>query len=340
LQNASQGNTAKVVRMRIYALIMAAAVFVIGSGCSRTNVSRTVDQNLRTAEGTTPTRMLADYQPWFGDRQHINIGYNTQDPDVLRRQIQQAKDVGIYAFVVDWYGDRKPFLNRSYAILQQVASESNFHVALMYDETEEDNGHATEDALDAFNMAYKRYIGPNASAQNAYLFYEGRPVIFIFPKRGHTDWSRVRQVTNRWEKPPLLIYKDRPPKEFPNLFDGYYAWVHPGPRGWQSDGSEWGQKYLDAFYQRMRSLGPKNIAVGGVWPGFDDAKASWSLNRFMDRRCGKTFEDTLRMFRQYDDGSINMPFAMIATWNDYEEGTQIENGVAQCSTRTHRVPGE
>jgi hypothetical protein len=25
-----------------------------------------------------------------------------------------------------------------------------------------------------------------------------------------------------------------------------------------------------------------------------------------------------------------MPFMLIATWNDYEEGTQIETGVSDC----------
>jgi len=25
-----------------------------------------------------------------------------------------------------------------------------------------------------------------------------------------------------------------------------------------------------------------------------------------------------------------MPFILIATWNDYEEGTQIETGVSDC----------
>jgi hypothetical protein len=90
---------------------------------------------------------------------------------------------------------------------------------------------------------------------------------------------------------------------------------------------------LHGFYQRMRRQNSDKIIVGGVWPGFDDTKASWSLNRHMDRRCGKTFEDTLRIFRENADGSLNMPYVMIATWNDYEEGTQIENGVAHCDGR-------
>lgn len=307
--------------------LLAAVIFIPASGCYRTGVQQSLNQTIRTVDNQP--KVLADYQPWFGDPQHINVGYSTENPAVLKKQIQQARDMGIYAFAVDWYGDREPFLDRSYALLQQIASENHFHVCLMYDETQEDNGQATDDALQAFDKAYKNYIGPSAPYRDAYVLYQDRPVIFIFPKRGHTDWNRVRQVVNGWDKPPILIYKDNPPPDYAADFDGEYAWVHPGPKGWTANGSEWGQQYLEAFYKRMEGR-PDKITVGTVWPGFNDTKASWSLNRHIDRRCGKTFDDTLHLFQQYDS-ELHMPFMMIATWNDYEEGTQIENGISQCS---------
>ena len=75
--------------------------------------------------------------------------------------------------------------------------------------------------------------------------------------------------------------------------------------------------------------------MGGIWPGFDDSKASWSLHRRIDARCGGTFEDTLRMFREHDDLAHPIPFVLIATWNDYEEGTAIEGGI---HIATHNQP--
>lgn len=285
------------------------------------------------SQGDKGPKVIAAFQPWFGDPDHIRIEYNSNDPAVIHRQIQEAKKLGIYAFAVDWYGARHPFLDRSYALIQQLASKEHFHVALMYDETEEDDGHATEDALEAMDTAYKRYIGPDAPGRDAYLQYQGRPVIFIFPKRGNTDWNQVRQMANRWESPPILLYKDDPPPQFASFFDGEYAWVHPGPKGWASDGSEWGEDYLQSFYKKMQSKQHRDqIAVGTIWPGFDDTRASWSLNRHMDQRCGKTLQDTLRVFAENNDPDHPMPFVLIATWNDYEEGTAIENGLARCSS--------
>ena len=312
----------------LYATILLGfAVLLIAqtSGCYRGNVHQPMTD--MTQGLPNPTRILADYQPWFGDRDHINIGYSTQDPAVLRKQIQKAKSMGIYAFAVDWYGERRPFEDNSYAILQRVASEENFHVCLMYDETQEDNGHATEDALEALDKAYRAYIGPNAPGREAYVTYNGRPIIFVFPKRGHTDWDRVRSVVNQWDNPPILIYKDQPPPQYAHDFDGLYAWVHPG-RAWDPKGGDWGKEYLEKFYEKTQGSG--KMIVGGVWPGFNDTKASWSLNRHMDRRCGQTFEDTLKLFHRYDDSEHPMPYILIATWNDYEEGTQIETGVSDC----------
>jgi hypothetical protein len=134
---------------------------------------------------------------------------------------------------------------------------------------------------------------------------------------------------NTWENPPLLIYKDVHP-DLASDFDGFYAWINPGKAGWQHDGSNWGQEYLDNFYKTMVTQYPNKIAVGGAWPGFNDTKASWSQNRKMDPRCGRTFNDTLRMFRRYYSQDHQLPFLMIETWNDYEEGSDIQKGVSAC----------
>ena len=310
-------------------LLLIVFLSFVPSGCNHGSVPAdiVIKQQLRGTEGYP--RILADYQPWFGDRNHINVGYSSQDPAELRKQIAQAKSMGIYAFAVDWYGDRQPFLDRSYALLQRIASESDFHVALMYDETQHDNGRATEEALEAMDKAYRNYIGPGAPGRDAYLTYNGRPMIFIFPKAGNTDWNRVREQVNSWETPPLLIYANQPPPPYVNDFDGLYAWVHPSHK-WEPNGSDWGQEYLENFYKRMQTKYPNKIAVGGAWPGFNDTRASWSLNRHIDPRCGRTFQDTLELFHRYYDESHPLPFLLIATWNDYEEGTAIESGIPRC----------
>jgi hypothetical protein len=272
--------------------------------------------------------MLAVYEPWFGDRDHIDVGYSSHDVVVLEKQVQQAKELGLSGFLMDWYGNKKPFMDKTFALMQEVSDRNDFAVALLYDEIVTDPERMTEDAIENLDYAYKNYISKDSPHGKSYLRYFGHPVIFIWPKGGRTDWARVRQHVDSWADPPLLIYKDEK-SPYAELFDGFYAWIHPGKHGWQADGSNWGEQYLENFYSRMNAEHSDRIIVGAAWPGFDDRRASWSENRYMDRRCGRTFEQTLQYFRRYHTEKNPLPFLLIATWNDHEEGTAIERGIAR-----------
>ncbi len=302
------------------------------TGCENAGGRRTARAVFQPSQGGPA--VLAIYQPWFGDPEHIKVGYSSQDRSVVERQIEQARALGIESFVVDWYGPQKAFMDRAYALMQNIAVEKGFHVALLYDETS-DGARATDTTIADLQYAYQHYIGPQAAqSRSAYLTYDGRPVIFVFPKSHKTDWARVRRELSSWEQPPIFIYEFSE-RVNPDPFDGFYAWVNPGPGGWARDGSHWGQDYLENFYSRMTSQYPDKIAVGAAWPQFDDTKAAWSQNRHISARCGRTFADTLRAFRRYYNDRDPLPFLLVETWNDYEEGTAIEPGVNPCSMRTN-----
>ena len=319
-------------------LVLAIVCFMAGSGCTTPGIHRVVRQNLQ-APNSWP-KVLAVYMPWFGDHVHMDVGYSSDDPAVLRRQIQQAHHSGISAFVVDWYGPAVPFSDHNFALMQEAADENHFQVALLYNEAEDDDGQATDAAMAAFDHAYQAYIGPAALHRGAYLSYNGHPVIFIFPKHGHVDWNRIAEHCSGWDASPLFFYKDEPPQQFATVFAGLFAWVQPGQRGWTPDGSNWGEQYLDDFYKNMRNKHPDKIAVGAAWPGFDDSAAKWGLNRHMGSRCGQTFEDTLHLYNRYFDAAHPLPFVMIETWNDYEEGTAIERlSFAKCGQNTGNGAG-
>lgn len=304
--------------------------FMVGTGCTTPGMHTGARQGLQ-APASWP-KLLAVYMPWFGDHEHIDVGYASYDPSVLHRQIQQAKHMGISAFVVDWYGQRAPFSDHNFALLQEAADENRFQVALLYNEPEDEDAQATDAAISAFNEAYQSYIGPTAPHRGAYLTYNGHPMIFIFPKQGHVDWNSVVEHCANWEASPILIYKDRPPAQYTADFQGMYAWVQPGQKGWTPDGSNWGEQYLENFYKNMRDSYPDKLAVGAAWPGFNDSAAKWGLNRHMQSRCGQTFEDTLHLYNRYFDASHPLPFVLIETWNDYEEGTAVERlNFAKCS---------
>lgn len=303
-------------------------------GCSSPGSPQQVQLKYK-AKGKSP-EVLAVYEAWFGHPRHISVGYSSHDPDVIRRQIHDAKAMGISAFVVDWYGDREPFIDQSYALMQTIAAKRKFHIAMMYDETNEEDG-STDEAIADFAMFHETYLSSKAKGHQAYLTYEGHPVIFIFPKGGHTDWDRVRAVVNKWNPTPLLIQENLP-GHYTDAFDGFYAWINPGPKGWSADGSNWGEQYLSDFYKTMLAKHTDKIIVGGAWARFNDSKASWSLNRHISARCGQTFQDTFNFWRKYLPTDDPIPFVMIETWNDHEEGTAIEDGIPTCGNASQQDP--
>jgi hypothetical protein len=310
---------------------LAVLLLILCGGCAHKADLRA---SLQRAIPQSGPELLAVYQPWFGTPEHIGVGYSSQDRVVVQRQIEQARSLGMAGFLVNWYGPHKEFMDRSYALLQQLAAASEFHVAIQYDEAVYDRSHETEAVAADLQYAYDHYIGPGAGAsRTAYLRYADHPMIFIFPKTHETDWDQIRRLTQSWDDPPLLIMKDIN-ERYAEDFDGFYAWINPGDGGWQPDGSNWGGRYLEKFYSRMLSQYPDKIAVGAAWPGFNDKRAFWSRNRYMDGRCGRTFEDSLRAFRRYYTPEHPLAFLLLVTWNDYEEGTAIERGVDTCNGRT------
>lgn len=287
------------------------------------------------ATGNSP-QVIALYEAWFGHPRHISVGYSSQDPEVVERQIKAAKAMGITAFVIDWYGDREPFIDRSYAEMQKAAAKNHFQVAMMYDETNQEDD-ATDEAIADFTMFHETYLSSKAEGNQAYLTFDGRPVIFIFPKGGHTDWDKVRAVVNRWNPSPILIQENLP-GQYANDFDGFYAWINPGEKGWTPDGSNWGEQYLSNFYGTMKTKYADKIIVGGAWSTFDDSKASWGLNRHIAARCGQTFTDTFNFWRKEFPPDQIPPFIMLETWNDYEEGTAMERGIPSCGKEGQQNP--
>ena len=283
------------------------------------------------ATGSAP-ELLAVYEGWFGHPRHISIGYSSHDPATVQKQIEEAKAMGISGFVVDWYGDREPFINQSYALVQSLAAKNNFQVAMIYDETTAETG-ASDEAIADLNMFHDTYLAANADGHQAYLTYQGRPVIFVFSHGGYTNWDEVRTALNRWNPAPFLIQENLPGK-YPGAFDGDYAWINPGPKGWAANGSNWGKLYLAHFYQTMGEQYSDRIIIGGAWSQFNDSRASWGLNRHISARCGATLTDTLNLWRKFFPAGQTIPFVLVETWNDYEEGSDIEPGIPACGGKT------
>ncbi len=293
----------------------------------------------------TSTLVLAAYQAWFGLDSHNLTPYISTDTAVISGHITAAQAQGIDGFVVDWYGpgkvglnntvDRK-FIDEATRKLFEQSKGRNFYVALMYDENAISNTGILTTAYQSQVISDLLYAKQNYFTRTTYLSIitssnvTSYPVIFVFPYDTvdpYVDWAEVRQQLGT---EVILLDKD-PDLEHNTNFDGFYAWVQPSTTTWKTDGTDCGQGYLEWFYKEMNTSTYTNkIIIGGVWPGFDDTLAGWREGRYMWRRCGQTWRDTWTIANQYDP-----PIVMIDTWNDFEEGTDIEYGIGECLMPYH-----
>jgi hypothetical protein len=106
------------------------------------------------------------------------------------------------------------------------------------------------------------------------------------------------------------------------MSDGSYSWVMPQM-------PNFGLDYLSSFYDTGRSF-PRIETVGAAYKGFNDALAAWGSGRAMDQQCGQTWLQTFARINSLYNSGKQLPYLQLVTWNDYEEGTEIESGIDNC----------
>jgi hypothetical protein len=129
--------------------------------------------------------------------------------------------------------------------------------------------------------------------------------------------------------------------------DGCYAWikVHTYSDPSKIDipsqlYSDTAQKTLSNFYINAGNLtdvapnGLPPLVMGAVFKGFDDYQATWwakSGNKVLTQGCGTTWQNTFAEPRLHGFGPENpLPYIVVETWDDYEEGTEVETGISNC----------
>jgi hypothetical protein len=75
---------------------------------------------------------------------------------------------------------------------------------------------------------------------------------------------------------------------------------------------------------------PSEQTMGAAYKGFNDTLASWGSNRIMGQQCGQTWLQTFSDFNTRYSAGKELPALQLVTWNDYEEGTEIESGIDNC----------
>src|SRR5581483_2899913 len=267
------------------------------------------------------TEIYARVVPFFLKTQkHVDVGYHSDDPAQADRQIEDMISRGIHGAIVDWYGRDQPDLGRTaFAYRDGAERHPGFRFVISEDKgalkdcARKSGCDISRHLIEDLNYAFDKFEN-----SPAYLRRDGRPVVFFFDVNQYpVDWNRVRKFV---KANPFFIFR------YAHAFsraesDGGFSWVdHTGKRN---------MPYLDDFYKKALEAARSRsaIVVGSVYKGFDDRAASWSENRVTDQECGQIWLDTFDRVNRYFSVSKPLEFLQVVTWNDYEEGTEIESGI-------------
>ena len=268
------------------------------------------------------TRIFTRYMPWFGDPKHRDVGYRSDDREQVRRQVADMISRGIEGAIVDWYGPDSGPKNESTTLLIKEAEQQNFGFAIS-----EDAGALGDCQKRGCNVTDQlirdlKYAAEHFENSPAYIRFNERPAIFFFGLEKYPiDWKRVRRSL-----PEASLFFFRNSGSFANDdADGAYSWIAPETA---SPSDPMALQYLERFYSKAQPS--RKIAMGSAYKGFDDTDASWGKGRVIDQRCGQTWLSTFGVAGRFYSASHQLPALIIPTWNDYEEGTEIETGIDNC----------
>ncbi len=280
------------------------------------NVSKLNVHSLLYSGATT--KIFAHLLLWFGQSNHMSVGYNSNDAGQVSRQIADMISRGIDGVVIDWYGPNTVVDQATKLVMHEAEKHSGFTFAIMIDAGAMGNACSNCSSQQALTQLLQ-YVEKTYFGSPAYFTIQGQPVITNFNvDNGSVDWQSANGAL---KTPPRFLFQDQGGFSHP-MSDGSYSWVMPAA-------GDYGLSYLSSFYQTGLSF-PKTETVGATYKGFNDALAAWGSGRAIDQRCGQTWLQTFdQINRTYSSGK-QLPYLQLVTWNDYEEGTELESGIDSC----------
>jgi hypothetical protein len=267
------------------------------------------------------TKVYAHWMGWFGQSNHMNVGYSSTDPAQAHRQVVDMMSRGINGIVVDWYGSGNSIDQATQVMMHEAETHSGFTFAIMVDKGaikwDSCSGCSPQQAL----IRHLQYVAQTYFPSPAYMRIGGRPVVTNFDVDQYSiDWNAVKAAV---PGNPIYLFQDS--GGFTHVISsGSYSWVMPST-------TDYGMSYLTNFYTTGKWY-PAEQTTGAGYKGFNDTLASWGLNRIMGQQCGKTWINTFGKVNSMYNSSTQLPLLQLVTWNDYEEGTEIESGIDNCLT--------
>jgi hypothetical protein len=263
---------------------------------------------------STPVPLLAYYYIWFDTRSwdrakddYPELGrYSSDDPAVMARHVELARQAGIDGFIVSWKST--PTLNRRLEQLSRIASANELKLGLIYEGLDfHRNPLPVEQVRRDLAEAADRY-----TRAPAFGIFDRPLVIWSGTWRfSRADVARVVQpVRDRL----LILSSEKNPegvRRLAGLVDGdAYYWSSADPL--RTPGY---REKLAAMERTVHGQGGRWIAPAA--PGFDARKLGG--RRVVERRDGATLVESLGAAMTSSPDAIGL-----ISWNEFSESSHVE----------------
>ena len=291
------------------------------------NVSKVDVHSLLYAGATT--KIYAHLLLWFGGSNHMSIGYSSTNATQIHNQITDMISRGIDGVIIDWYGPNNSIDQATKLVMAEAEKHPGFTFAIMIDQGAIEWDSCPNCSPQQALIGQLQYIEQSYFSSPAYMTQQGRPVVtnFNIDLSYTVDWTAVAAALSTQ---PVFFFQNNDGFAH-TLSDGSYSWVMPTT-------TDYGMSYLASFYDTGMPLTTEQT-VGAAYKGFNDSLAAWGSGRIMGQQCGQTW---LQTFSEIDDlynSGKQLSALQLVTWNDYEEGTEIESGINNCLTVSAVVSG-
>ena len=277
------------------------------------------------------TKIIAHLMPWFGKSYHMNVGYISDTPEQAHKQVTDMISRGVNGVIIDWYGAAATTYDHLTKLLMAEAeAHPGFFFAVQVDKGAI-SSHPCQGCTPQQSLIYHmQYVAQTYFSSPAYWRINGHPMLTTYDMDRHypgLDWNAIAAAV---PGNPVYIFQDYAGFDH-TVTSGSFAWAVPTDK-------TFGMNYLRKFYTAALAH-PAETPIGANYKGFNDTLASWGLNRIMSQQCGQTWLMTFDKINSYYNSSKELDALQLVTWNDYEEGTELETGIDNCLTISASLAG-
>jgi hypothetical protein len=241
--------------------------------------------------------------------------YNNKLPQVAAQHIAQAQSAGLDAFLVGWFGaDERVTTTPALLNLLDRAAEMNFKIGAVIDIYNP-----------SFNRDYQKleatlhYLIDTLSQHDAYLHYDGKPVItFAFQNEARfspNTWQTLRDTVDPNRETWWIAEGLNACCLYGGAMDGMYAFN----MAWASGDANHYLAERNLIFERGGAL-----YIPSISPGWDEAKVARAENRPRptsprSRADGAFLSNAWQAARKTESNVI-----IVTTWNEFMENSHIE----------------